>query len=421
MKKILLLVSFTSNCFAIQVDDFDIKLTENQFPHNFREKLQSVVEKPNNIWQAQNYLDTAVLIFRKYWAMHLMELRNKKKSDLLRWDNLHYAETILNVIPTELARAIFNINSQKFQYNTINDKILEIKGCNPDMFNATHWNYVVLINVIDKALNSEIKTIAQAKKKKNYCDDYIVFDRDKKVWMGEVIKKTIDDMTQTYGQKYESNILKAKHDILYYFNELELNKILYNIRTVRLYLVSESTDQNSWSDKLDTVMKDANSITAYMNYLPKINIRTENIRVPYYSEALNKDTGQWVEMDINAHGEKFDCLLFNVKFSMDIKFSKNTPIVSGLIKDEYFVLNEVKLNSCFGYIPYPNIFEMDVNFYEIRKEIQKYKDKEYDDQFLICPYCSSKRCPGIRKGYNEIFQIIEHLGEFCDRKKIKET
>ena len=168
MKKFLVWICLTLNCFAIDVDDFAIKLTEKQFPSDFREKLQSKknyksISEESDFLHARNFLDAGVLIFRKYWAMHLMKLRNKKKSEILRWDNLRYAETILNIIPTELARAIFNINSSHFRYNILDDKILTYKGCNPSTYTQSNWNYIVLINVINRVINNNVKEIIEAR------------------------------------------------------------------------------------------------------------------------------------------------------------------------------------------------------------------------------------------------------------------
>ena len=325
----------TYNINAIECEDFKVQLTEKQY-----------FDKLDKLCYQKEFRDVGIRIFRKYWAMHLMELRNKKKSDILRWDNLRYAETILNVIPTELARAIFNVNSKQFQYNIMDDKILEIQGCTPATYNSSNWNYIVLINIIDKILNSEVKTIVEADLDGRYWSDERYQDKEKKIVFikttDQVIDETIDNMVNTYSQ-YKSNIIKAKNDVLYYFKELELNNILDKMRTARFYIVAKycrpqklkseeennnlinPLDKNSISKALEELVINVDRITAYMSALPKCVILNETM-------VFDEDRVLTPLSDQKITIRRAKCVLYTMKFSG--------------VAIEYTVLKCIEYNRC---------------------------------------------------------------------------
>ena len=189
------------NADAIQVNNFSAKVYEAA-------NMDEITEK-------DPFLTVAIKVFQDSYRAHLDELRAKENpSDLLRTDNYKYFLTLYDVIPTEIAKMIFNITVQgdSVDYeNKSKDDIIECISGNIyksiEMYDASNWNYLLLINVLNQVKHSEQQINAQ-----------LIEDT-----------ATLIAQQDKYN-KYTTQLNNAVHDITEYFNELELYEYLGAIK-----------------------------------------------------------------------------------------------------------------------------------------------------------------------------------------------
>ena len=106
----------TMSARAIEVKHFEAQIYEAA-------DMDEITEK-------DPFLTVAIKVFQDSYRAHLDELRAKENpSDLLRTDNYKYFLTLYDVIPTEIAKMIFNITAQSDSVNYENKSKDEVIEC----------------------------------------------------------------------------------------------------------------------------------------------------------------------------------------------------------------------------------------------------------------------------------------------------
>ena len=130
-------VIMAMNADAIQVKEFSAKVYE--------------AADMDEITEQDPFLTVAINVLQDSYRAHLDELREKKNpSDLLRTDNYKYFLTLYDVIPTELAKMVFDIKVQSDSVSYVNKGANEVIECisggniyiEKDKYSASNWNYL---------------------------------------------------------------------------------------------------------------------------------------------------------------------------------------------------------------------------------------------------------------------------------------
>ena len=196
----------TMNAKAVEVKHFEAQIYE--------------AADMEEITKQDPFLTVAIKVFQDSYRAHLDELRAKENpSDLLRTDNYKYFLTINKVIIEEMVKMAFGIEVTGDSVNYVKsnkDKVIEcISGGGNiyksiELYDASNWNYLLLINVLNQVKHSEQQINAQ-----------LIKDT------AELIAK------QAQYSKYTIQLSNAVYDITEYFNELELYGYLEKTRAIK--------------------------------------------------------------------------------------------------------------------------------------------------------------------------------------------
>ena len=105
-------------------------------------------------------------ILRQHYNSHMAKFRMNNKSELVQWDNETYNESVYCVILNEIARCFFNITNDMVEYNRLNGRAIECVGTDVSSYSRANWNYVFLVNLIDRFMANTIKPFYDAQYKK---------------------------------------------------------------------------------------------------------------------------------------------------------------------------------------------------------------------------------------------------------------
>ena len=195
----------TMNAKAVEVKHFEAQIYE--------------AANMEEITKQDPFLTVAIKVFQDSYRAHLDELRAKENpSDLLRTDNYKYFLTINKVIIEEMIKMAFGIEVAGDSVNYVKsnkDKVIEcISGGNIyksiELYNASNWNYLLLINVLNQVKHSE-----------QQIDEQLIKNT------AELIAK------QDKYSEYKTQLANAIYDLQHYFNELELYGYLEKTRAIK--------------------------------------------------------------------------------------------------------------------------------------------------------------------------------------------
>ena len=244
-------VVIVANVYAVEMPDFELDLE-----HRNTKQLKEIAEKDINV-------AFGVDAFTEHYRAHMWDVRNNYKhtpmeNDIVRYENLKYYNTVYKLIPTEIARCIFDIKDGMIEYTDNYDDILECKGSVPvEQYNQSNWNYVVLVNVLNRY--------------RNYTKGH-----NKKHTISKIIKEVCEGLNKRYGKGYASIIDDAANDIKVYLDTLRLDT-LFNLESRK------------------------NKIERYRDALKNVDKSIEEERfffIGKYGTApeLNKDIMKWITM-----------------------------------------------------------------------------------------------------------------------------
>ena len=215
---------------VVTMNGFEISLETNN------------IEMVNKV--AEQDLQTAVGIFNlaEEYRAHIWGIVQKTNPEIARTDNLKYFNSVFKVIITELAKAYFKIKGDAVDYT---DNIFNVLSCvkigykKLQDYDDSNWNYFMLVNVINRAMNSG--------------DTYVLgreFDTERLTTDAyQAIMNSSNMSVQNRDYRgYKKELDKARKDIKYYFETLELGKFRSNIneKIARLKKLSITTGENSY-------------------------------------------------------------------------------------------------------------------------------------------------------------------------------
>ena len=242
------------NAEAIEVKKFSAKVYEAA-------DMEEITKK-------DPFLTVAIKVFQDSYRAHIDELRGKENpSDLLRADNYKYFLTLYDVIVTEMAKMVFNIEAigDSVNYAKANkDTIIEcISGegntyKSIDSYSESNWNYLLLINVLNQVKHSTQK-------------------------IDEKLIQTTADMIaqQEKYSKYTTQLNNAVYDIKKYFDELDLYEYLTEVRnSLTVQLADEIVDVQNTGKRM-----------SYINL--EISIKTKVVNeAEYYAVFIGRNGEQ---------------------------------------------------------------------------------------------------------------------------------
>ena len=169
----------------------------------------------------------AVELFKDSLRTHYDLLRySEKKPKLLQSENWKYFLTLYDVIPNEIAKAMFSISINGDSVNYASKNASNIIECNSkgykdiSDYSPSNWNYLLLINVLNRVVNTETKI-----------DEALIYN-------------TARDIDNKYKNKYVYALKKAEKDIKTYFDELDLYKYLQKCKKCRDDIIANITSKN---------------------------------------------------------------------------------------------------------------------------------------------------------------------------------
>ena len=160
----------------------------------------------------------AVKLFKDSFRLHYDELRiintmmNNTKSGLLNDNSGKYFLTLNEVIPREIAKAMFDIEIEGDSVNYVNEDPYQIIECSTINYKSlkeyddANWNYLLLVNVIHRIMNSQ----------------NLAWD----IQNVPFIKETAERMEKHFGVEYKGKINNSRNDIEQYFQQLNLYQFL---------------------------------------------------------------------------------------------------------------------------------------------------------------------------------------------------
>ena len=248
-----ILVLFT-DANAIKVNDYSIMLTDDP--------------KLDTMYKQDEYRAMASEILRQHYNAHLAKVRMKNKSELVQWDNETYNESVYGVILNEIARCFFNINNDMVTYNQFNGRMIECVGTNPLKYDSSNWNYVFLVNFIDRFMANTITPISGAAFNKLF---NIALEDTKETMLNA---KTTNGYMCDYAT-YKDAIERAYSDIKEYCTQLQLSDYLIELMRARLntaniqYKWINKQDENGNAERKELDYEDAQS--KYKEFITKID------------------------------------------------------------------------------------------------------------------------------------------------------
>lgn len=231
-KLICSLVIFVSSTelFALVMPDFEIDLEYRDFGQFYA------------IYQEDKKIALGIDAFIENYRAHMWTIRNvytikdqstRKYNEVVDYENLRFYRTVYNLIPTELARATFGIKGGAVEYTNNSEDVLECvrDGCKSiEQYNRSHWNYILLVNLINTAVNSVGDV------------NFANFAEDKDIT--PIINSVYDRVKNAYKNKdkWNSNcdsLLKlAKEDIKKYASILLFGKYLSQMKEIKRALIN---------------------------------------------------------------------------------------------------------------------------------------------------------------------------------------
>ena len=213
-----------SSCYAttapLLIKDFSLSIADNA-PDG-----DGWIETEND-----KYRIIAANKLREKYKVHLnnlMRTRNKV-SKILKWNSWKYTDTVYDVIISEIARCFLNINGGVVTYNKFDGNILECMQDNvfiePKNFTASNWNYLLLVNVINRSLYYKIDINEKAI---DPIAEWIINARiDEQFNENDHVNRSHYDY-----RKYALALKKASYDIKTYMKELDLYSFLNDLRQI---------------------------------------------------------------------------------------------------------------------------------------------------------------------------------------------
>ena len=181
---------------ALLVEGFDANLTRNP---------QDRIEPLHKADWARSLM---VNLFRMGIAEHLRYVRSNANPEIARPENLRYQRTVYELIPTEIAKAFFDIKTSKddVYYNDTSKELIELaKDAYEDvtLWTQENYNYLIFINTIKQALTGKFNDAA-------------------------ALLQSVSHLIKTEAQNtYNVDMLnKAYKDVLYYLIKLDLARFL---------------------------------------------------------------------------------------------------------------------------------------------------------------------------------------------------
>jgi len=320
-----ILVLFT-DANAIKVNDYSIMLTDDP--------------KLDTMYKQDEYRAMASEILRQHYNAHLAKVRMKNKSELVQWDNETYNESVYGVILNEIARCFFNINNDMVTYNQFNGRMIECVGTNPLKYDSSNWNYVFLVNFIDRFMANTITPISGAAFNKLF---NIALEDTKETMLNA---KTTNGYMCDYAT-YKDAIERAYSDIKEYCTQLQLSDYLIELMRARLntaniqYKWINKQDENGNAERKELDYEDAQS--KYKEFITKIDKSPKDEKGRHIDEW---NSNPWIFITTGLSGvncyEQHNKVLY-IKYADKLMEDDNTRI------DQYHAREEKHI-----YIEQPN-------------------------------------------------------------------
>ncbi len=269
---------------AMNVNDYSITLTDDP--------------KLDELYKKDEYRAMASEILRQHYNAHLAKVRMEKKSELVQWDNETYNESVYGVILNEIARCFFDINNDMVTYNQFNGKMIECVGTDPLKYDAANWNYVFLVNFIDRFMANVVDCFSTNAFKQ-------LFDRALKDTKEAILNANTKDGYMCDYATYKDAIESAYSDIKEYCAQLQLSDYLIELMKVRL---RAATIKYKWIFKKD---KEGNEVKTeidyedarkqYKDFITKIKASPNNEKNEHIEEFIDNE---WIRMTLNLPGIK---------------------------------------------------------------------------------------------------------------------
>ena len=267
---------------AIKVNEYSITLTDDL--------------KLDKMYKQDEYRAMASEILRQHYNAHLAKVRMENKSELAKWDNETYNESVYGVILNEIARCFFNINNDMVTYNKFDGRMIECIGTDPLKYDAANWNYVFLINFIDRFMANTVEYISTNAFKK-------LFDQALEETKGAILNAKKEDGYMCDYATYKDAIERAYSDIKEYCAQLQLSDYLIELMRARLiaakikykWIIKKDKEGNEVQDGLD--YEDAKR--QHKDYITKIDKSPKDEHGEHIDEFMDND---WIQMTLELGG-----------------------------------------------------------------------------------------------------------------------
>ena len=309
-RKVLIFTVFAvvlgADANAIKVNDYSITLTDDP--------------KLDEIYKKDEYRAMASEVLRQHYNAHMAKVRMNNKSELVQWDNETYNESVYCVILNEIARCFFNIENGMVKYNQFNGRMIECIKTSPSNYNAANWNYVFLINLIDRFMANTIKPFYDTQYKK-------LFDRALKDTREVILNAKRKDGYMCDYATYAEAIERAYGDIKEYCDQLQLSDYLTKLMKARLnqanikYKAQRYTTQDKNGNKVEKEDRSA-ELTQYKDFITEIDKSPKDNN----SKAKNEfESNKWIQMTLSLPGISRMQTKNHILENSDAYYSNNLP------------------------------------------------------------------------------------------------
>ena len=345
----------------------------------------------------------AVTMFKYDFYAHLNKLPNDPKS---LFTKQKYNKVINEVIPTEIARALFDIKGGAVTYQDNVSDVLECNNINLpiEQYTLANFNYLLFVNTLNRAINS------------NDVIDSKIITKTK----NELLEASRLGKTKYQYHNFIDKFKKAESDIKGYFSDLKLYEYLSSIRDAKNKGINNYEYKSTYVEKHDKTVLTRNN-----------ELITQNI-------GYNERKQQAKDYIVQRITSQLNDLLFskNIEIAKSLKniTMKETNILQyPLITQQSFIYT---VNGK-QYTVQSNVYHRDfrLKFYQnyedkdpkaiqrifdLREHI-KFYEYHHNNMKYVCPYNIEIRCEHFQFNTNfwkdavRKLEINKHDTEFLEK------
>ena len=200
--------------------------------------------RDSKLFSAKGGFTDNYIPYAEDYKMHMWKIRQKNKSEIVRYDSARYAEAVYTVILSEILRSVdywnpysfcgaksahYNDNRGRGKSETL--KVMEFyekDGFVPvSQYTPANYNYVLLMNVINNIHYDIVKIINENTWCFGVCRSDVMKRMKNVRFDNDYVKRVAEDILKKTGNKYDR--VKMNHavkDIQVYMTELELYEYL---------------------------------------------------------------------------------------------------------------------------------------------------------------------------------------------------